>query len=110
MSPQIPMVVEQTVHGGCVAKRQPTPRLHANARQSQSVYPRCTREAPVRVKADNNTSLLQGFSRKALFRTRTGGSLLTMEAAASGYVMWETRLIERFTCKSDGFSACSPCP
>ena len=29
-----------------------------------------------------------------------------MEAVGSGYVMWETRLVERFPCNSGGFSAC----
>src|SRR5262249_2308554 len=44
---------------------------------------------------------------QALFRTRTGDPLLTMEASASGDVMWETRLVKRFPCNSGGFSACS---
>ncbi len=33
-----------------------------------------------------------------------------MEAAASGYTSWETRLLERFPCNSDSFCACSPFP
>ena len=41
--------------------------MPANARQSQNVYPRCTRDAQRRVKAGNTTSLFAGiFSRSPL--------------------------------------------
>jgi hypothetical protein len=37
-------------------------------------------------------------------------AFLTMEASASGYAIWETRLVARFRCNSAGFSACTTLP